>query len=174
MNLFHMVPDVSSCCSADSISRAKQILTLMHGRARGAYGHSHLLLPHILIQIQEIGLFWTPTATLSTISLFPLKFSVRMNTRAYALLGDVHLLALYHRNWSSRSNTTELDFSCDHCKEVNYILGICSCITILDWSYSFFGNLITPRAVIVFESQKHTECVDSFDVLSVQEQSNHQ
>ena len=44
MNLFHMVPDVSSCCSVDSISRAKQILTSMPGRARGAYGHSHVIV----------------------------------------------------------------------------------------------------------------------------------
>ncbi|KAE8793135.1 Alanine aminotransferase 2 [Hordeum vulgare] len=35
-----MIPDASACCSADSISRAKQILAMIPGRATGAYSHS--------------------------------------------------------------------------------------------------------------------------------------
>ena len=40
----HMAPDSSSCCSADSISRAEQILASIPGKATGAYSHSQVIV----------------------------------------------------------------------------------------------------------------------------------
>jgi hypothetical protein len=37
-----MIPDALCCCSADSISRANQILASIPGKATGAYSHSQV------------------------------------------------------------------------------------------------------------------------------------
>lgn len=43
----------ASCCSADAIARAWQILDVIPGRATGAYSHSQVRAPYLSIRLKK-------------------------------------------------------------------------------------------------------------------------